>query len=159
LDEEVGGSIRINIKPSQTFELTFNPQDEGVGAVDVNEPEMPQSNPWQTEPEAAEERPETYIYIDRDQADFTVTTSVTITTQDVIQLRSQLIELGEDAVEGIPRDDHLQQQLNDIKAALDDHTHLYIPALHPGPTPVATEASTDHGYSVGDTATDLVKGV
>lgn len=102
LNETIGGSIRVNVKPSQTFEMTFNPQDEGIGVVDTAEPELPQLNPPQEDPVASDERPETYIYIDRDQVDFIVTTSVTVTTQDtitltatnVVELEAETIKLG-----------------------------------------------------------------
>lgn len=60
--------------------------------------------------------------------------------------------------EFIPRDDRLQSQLADIKSALDalksavnTHTH----SAHVTPTTPPFE----HGYSVGATATDKVKGV
>ncbi len=161
LDEDVGGSIRINIKPSQSIELNFNPLDQGIGIVDNTEPELPQLNPWQDEPVLTDEKPETYIYIDRDQADFIVTSSVTITTQDVIELEAETIKLGVNAEESIPRDDHIQQQLDEIKAALDSHTHdfTYTGAGDNSTTQQgSTVPSTDHGYSVGDTATDKVLG-
>lgn len=170
LDEDVGGSIRLNVKPTQTLEISFNPQDEGIGIVDAVEPEMPQSNPPPQDPEAADEKPETFIYMDRDQVDFIVTTSVTVTTQDTItltaenlvELGAEQINLGTDAEESIPRDDHIQQQLNEIKEALATHTHVYNECTGGDVgvvAPADVAASTDHGYSVGDTATDLVKGI
>jgi len=170
LDEDVGGSIRINIKPSQSLELNFNAIDQGIGTLDVTEPELPQLNPWQDEPVPTEEKPETYIYIDRDQADFVVTTSVTVTTEDtitlttvnVLELEAETIKLGVNAEESIPRDDHLQQQLNEIKQALATHTHPQWACSGGDSSPVEgaqdTSPSTDHGYSVGDTATDKVLG-
>ena len=83
LNEAAGGSIRLNVKPSQTFEVTFNPQDEGIGVSDIA-------------------KPETYIYADRDQVAFIVPTSVTVTTQDtitltatnVVELEAETIKLG-----------------------------------------------------------------
>ena len=58
----------------------------------------------------------------------------------------------------IPRDDRLQSQLADIKSALDalkaavnSHTH----AAHGTPTTPPFE----HGYTVGSTATDKIKGI
>lgn len=62
----------------------------------------------------------------------------------------------------IPRDDRLQSQLTAIESALDvlgaavnAHTHASIgaPVAPPGSPPF------EHGYSVGATATDKVKGV
>lgn len=70
LNDDEGGSVRVNIKPSQFVELTFNPQEEGIGVVDDPDEELPQQNPPQTGPQASGDRPETYIYVDRDQIDF-----------------------------------------------------------------------------------------
>ena len=63
--------------------------------------------------------------------------------------------------EFIPRDDRLQSQLTDIKSALDvlenavnKHTH----AAHGAPTSPPAPPF-EHGYSVGATATDKVKGI
>lgn len=82
---EVGGSIRINVKPSQSFEMDFNPQQDGIGVIDAPDPNMPQTNPPQSDPEAEKtgELPlESYVYIDRSQAAFYIPAMVTITTQD-----------------------------------------------------------------------------
>jgi hypothetical protein len=177
LDEDVGGSIRVNIKPSQSIELNFNPLDQGVGIVDETEPELPQLNPWQEEPVASDEKPDTYIYMDRDQVDFIVTTSVTVTTQDTItlvaenlvELGAEQIHLGIDAEEGIPRDDRLQAQLDEIAANIADlqsahDTHIHITTATEGAsatvgTIAPPQIATTETYSVGDTATDLTKGI
>ena len=84
---EVGGSVRINIKQSQTLELDFNPQQDGIGVLDAPDPSLPQTNPPQVDPEAEEtgELPEsTYMYISKDQADLYVPVSATIVSQDFI---------------------------------------------------------------------------
>jgi hypothetical protein len=112
-DEDEGGSIRINIKPSQYFELSFNPQDEGIGNVDVADEELPQLNPIQGDPEAASERPESYIYADRDQVDFYIPdtfnavvgtdvnisadNNATLEATNTLQLEGELIKIGENA--------------------------------------------------------------
>jgi hypothetical protein len=105
INSEEGGSIRINVKPSQFFELTFNPQEDGIGVVDSPDPELPQQNPTQTTPVASSDKPETYIYIDRDQVNFYLSNtfgvqsgdSATITAENVVQLESDKIKLGVDA--------------------------------------------------------------
>lgn len=114
-DEETGGSVRFNIKPSQAVEITFNPQEEGIGVLDTSDPEMPQRNPTEEEPVASGERNETYIYMDRDQVDFfvpgnfsvDVTEGVSITAGDTIridaenelELESTLIKIGAEAAD------------------------------------------------------------
>jgi len=45
LDNSTGGSIKIWIKPSQSFELDFNRQEEGIGIEDLQDDALPQSNP------------------------------------------------------------------------------------------------------------------
>lgn len=85
-DEETGGSIRVNVKPSQSFELTFNPQEEGIGALDVTEPEMPQRNPAEEDPAASSERNETYLYMDRDQIDIFIPGSFTVDVADIVKI-------------------------------------------------------------------------
>lgn len=42
---EDGGSIKLQIKPSQSFEIDFFPAVDGRGWQDVNDPELPQTNP------------------------------------------------------------------------------------------------------------------
>lgn len=99
---EEGGSIRINIKPTQYFELTWNPQEDGIGTVDDTDPELPQTNPPDSDPMANGNRPESYVYADRDQVDFyipatfTVVTgdSATIKAENLIELESKQIKLG-----------------------------------------------------------------
>lgn len=78
-DEEVGGSIRLNVKPSQSFELTFNPQEDGIGVVDSIEPELPQTNPPTQTPQADGVYDETYVYFDRDRLDILLPENLNIT--------------------------------------------------------------------------------
>lgn len=135
MNEDTGGSVRVNIKPSQSLELTFNPQEEGIGVIDNTEPELPQLNPWQEEPVASEERPETYIYVDRDQVDFMIPTSVTVTTQDtitltatnVVELEAELIKLGTGAeADPVVLGEELRTWLGDICVVLSPFGPLKI---------------------------------
>ena len=100
--EDEGGSIRINIKPSQYFELTWNPQEEGIGTVDNPDEELPQQNPPQSDPIASGDRPESYVYADRDQIDFYIPATftaiigdkATIQAENVVELEAEQIKLG-----------------------------------------------------------------
>lgn len=40
-----GGSVRLYVKPSQSFEVTFAKQKDGIGAFDKVDEELPQPNP------------------------------------------------------------------------------------------------------------------
>lgn len=94
-DSEEGGSVRVNIKPSQVMELTWNPQEEGIGVADTAEPSLPQTNPPQTEPSPSNERPNTYIYIDIDQIDIVVPGTALINAGEKATIQSPRINLEE----------------------------------------------------------------
>lgn len=44
-EREDGGSIRLQVKPSQTFEIDFTPQIDGMGWDDLPDEQLPQTNP------------------------------------------------------------------------------------------------------------------
>ena len=44
-EREDGGSVRVQMKPTQTFEVDFEPQIDGIGWDDVTNSELPQTNP------------------------------------------------------------------------------------------------------------------
>lgn len=88
---EVGGSIRLYVKPTQTFEIDFNPQQDGIGALDAPDANLPQTNPPQTDPEPEEtgELPaESFIYLDREVLDVYVPVTASIVSQDNILLKA-----------------------------------------------------------------------
>ena len=47
-EREDGGAIRLQVKPSQTFEIDFAPAIDGMGWDDLNEEQLPQTNPQPT---------------------------------------------------------------------------------------------------------------
>lgn len=69
LDDDVGGAVRVYIKPSQSVELSFNEQEDGIGVLDAHEPELPQTNPPQQTPQASGEVPNTYILINKERVE------------------------------------------------------------------------------------------
>ncbi len=68
LDSENGGSVLVEIKPTQTLELAWDPQIDGAGVRRGNEPELPQTNPPPTSRQNASTQPrdEMYVKITRD---------------------------------------------------------------------------------------------
>lgn len=92
---DVGGSVRVNIKPTQTMELTWNEQEEGIGIMDTAEEELPQTNPFQKSPQPSNERPNTYIYIDIDQVDIYVPATALVSAGEQITLKAPRIALEE----------------------------------------------------------------
>lgn len=92
---DVGGSVRVNVKPSQVMELTWNKQEEGLGVMDGLSPDLPQTNPYQAVPQPSNERPNTYIYIDIDQIDIIVPATALVKADEQITLQSARINLEE----------------------------------------------------------------
>lgn len=88
LDEDVGGSVRVYIKPSQSVELTFNMQEDGIGIRDAADPEMPQINPPQQAASSSGEHPNTYIHITKDTMDSKVPVDHRFTSGERILLES-----------------------------------------------------------------------
>jgi len=91
VNEEVGGSVRLYVKPSQTFEIDFNPQQDGIGVVDAPDVNMPQTNPPQqeAEPEETGELPaESFLYMDREVLDLYIPVSASIVSQDNVLVKA-----------------------------------------------------------------------
>ena len=89
---------------------------------------------------------------------------VTLGKSDGIYLEAgKMVTLGKsDGAKPIPRDDHLQSELESIKSAIDEihsamnsHTHQASPAPTGAAAPPVVFTS---GYSVGDTACERVEG-
>lgn len=78
-DSDTGGSVKAWIKPSQSFEIDFNPQKSRLGALDVPEDQLPQPNPKQRV--QAEAKQDTYVLLEKDQ--------ISLSTSDKIALNSK----------------------------------------------------------------------
>lgn len=94
-DSETGGSVRVNIKPSQSMELSWSPAEEGVGIQDAPEPSLPQTNPPTSEATSSGEHENTYIFIDIDQIDIIVPATALIKADEKITFQSPRINLEE----------------------------------------------------------------
>lgn len=93
-DEEVGGSVKVFIKPTQTLELSWDAQQEGLGPNDVFTPELPQSNPADPEPTPSDDGLQyTYIYIDQDQVDVVSPGVIYLNAGQRLELQAPLIHL------------------------------------------------------------------
>jgi hypothetical protein len=91
VNEEVGGSVRLYVKPTQTFEIDFNPQQDGIGVLDAPDANLPQTNPPQTEPapeETGELPAESFLYFDREVLDVYIPVTASIVSQDNILLKA-----------------------------------------------------------------------
>lgn len=87
----------------------------------------------------------------------------TITAPDQILLQAPggITLAGSEGAQAIPRDDHVQAELDKIKTMLDDVKNMFNAHVHVTPTGAAEKTITPvtAAYTKGATATDKVKGV
>lgn len=90
LNEDVGGSFKMWIKPSQSFELDWNTPEDGIGVMDVSDDEIPQSNPNQSGSSASTtSKTNTYIYAESDRVSITVPDSFSVLSKKRLLLESE----------------------------------------------------------------------
>lgn len=87
LNEDEGGSFKAWIKPSQSFELDWNAPANGVGILDLNDPELPQTNP--ANPERPREKQNSYLLIDKDRVEIDVPEKLQVVSKQSILLTSE----------------------------------------------------------------------
>ena len=98
---DIGGSIRIYVKPSQSLELDFNEQINGIGVRDSVDAELPQINPSETTSQPASDVPNTRVTIDQEffrsrvpiDHEFVCGESFTVTTGE-----STTFDVGEECI-------------------------------------------------------------
>lgn len=114
-NEEVGGSVLMQIKPTQTLEISWDEPVEGYGIRQGAEPQLPQTNPKKAGNSAAE-RENTFIRItseeirlntsedvninSRKRITFASEDSATVSATNMLTLESSTIMLGEGAQKG-----------------------------------------------------------
>lgn len=81
LNDDEGGAVKVWVKPSQSFELDFNPQEDGMGALDVADDQIPQTNPSTSGSASTTQKSNTYMLVEKDR--------MQITTSDEIKLKSR----------------------------------------------------------------------
>lgn len=88
LQESDGGSFKMWVKPSQAFELDWNPPVDGMGVLDIADPEIPQTNPSEASA-SRDEKENTYILIEQDRADIMVPEEFKLLSKQRILLESE----------------------------------------------------------------------
>lgn len=99
-DPDEGGSVVVFIKPTQSFEMNWTAQQDGLGVNDAPEPELPQTNPKEAETEPAEKE-YTYIFIDQDQVDVITPATVLVNAGEKITLQAPRINLENEFGEAV----------------------------------------------------------
>lgn len=89
LQDSEGGSFRMWVKPSQSFELDWNEPVDGMGVLDVAEEEIPQTNPSESGSSSRAEKENTYVLIEKDRIDITVPDEFKVLSKKRILLESQ----------------------------------------------------------------------
>lgn len=122
VDDEIGGSILVAVKPTQTLELTWDKPQEGTGVRGKQEAQLPQTNPRPTNrTQQGEELENTYIRVEKDRVNVKTVEELVLATDErivvssdneatinatnLIQLEAGQIKLGENAqtTQGVPR--------------------------------------------------------
>lgn len=119
--EDYGGSVLVNIKPSQVVELSWDPLKEGVGIMGRHETALPQTNPVQSQ-QIQDEYVNTHVVIDKDNVTIQLPKALIIETGDntvidstnLVELEASEIKLGSDATQGVPRGDDLKTWLENL---------------------------------------------
>jgi hypothetical protein len=138
LNNGQGGSILVNVKPSQLFELSFNEQVDGVGSDSLADSSLPQKNPA-IPPPIPKLGNSTKLQADKDKIKITVPSSFVIESKDEIRLDAvnkitqdaPEIHLGENSTDMaamaqlvLDRLTSLTNKVNDLITAFNAHTHL-----------------------------------
>ena len=84
-----GGSIRVNIKPSQILELSWNEQEDGIGVGNQHDPALPQTNPQVVRPVASGTGGSTFIRLLGTGATVFVPGGISLTAGLSLHLESQ----------------------------------------------------------------------
>jgi len=86
-DADNGGSYKIWVKPSQSFELDFNEQEDGIGVEDVQDDQLPQTNPGGSNTSNGT-KDNTYVKLTKERAFLTVSDEIKLNSKKRILLTS-----------------------------------------------------------------------
>lgn len=158
LNNGQGGSILINIKPSQLFEISFNEQVDGVGSDSLADSSLPQKNPA-LPPPIPKSATSTYVVADKDKIKIKVPTVLSVESQDEISFDavSKIIEEAPEIHLGIDSTDKaamaqlvldrltaITDKLNELITAFNTFasTHIHTSAAPSSPTSPPTPPPT-----------------
>jgi hypothetical protein len=97
LDDENGGSVKAWIKPSQSFELDWNVPVNGLGILDLSDPQLPQTNPENVGTAVAKQN--TYVLADKDRIEIDTPEKFQLVSKKSVLLTSEedtIITVGTD---------------------------------------------------------------
>lgn len=140
-EKDVGGSIRLNVKPNQSLELNWNEQEDGIGVLDAPEPALPQTNPQPTDPASDSNRDNTYVLFNKEDIDIIVPNQLVVTAGSVVELEAPEVKLGTDADQAVVRGDDYADAEATFVDAVDTYQQQVLAAfgaMNPNPAVLAT---------------------
>jgi hypothetical protein len=126
---EVGGSVNVRLKQSQTLELDWNPSTEGIGINRGVDPNLPQRNPTSSQ-EAPKEATFTTLFVSKDDLvlklpsiislssgsslNLSSEDTATLTGKNLLELEGSQIKAGANADQPAIRGEDLLQWLSNL---------------------------------------------
>lgn len=95
LNNDEGGSIIVNVKPSQLFELSFNEQVDGIGSDSLADSSLPQRNPA-IPPPVAKADTSTRMSVNKDKITIDTPVSFNVRAKQQVLIDAPIINLGDD---------------------------------------------------------------
>lgn len=162
-NDDEGGSILVTVKPTQTFELSWDEPQDGAGVRRGNDPSIPQSNPRSRTGNASTvEREKTYVILDEENIHVETTEEIklksrtriifnsddetTISATNVLTLESTSILLGENAEDAVIKGDTRyadeRQMLTALQAFVSTLSGLDVTGPNAVLGPIKTAATT-----------------
>jgi hypothetical protein len=94
LNNDEGGSIIVNVKPSQLFELSFNEQVDGIGSDNLADSNLPQRNPALPSPIPKTDT-STRMSVNKDKITINTPISFNVRSKNQVLIDAPTINLGE----------------------------------------------------------------
>jgi hypothetical protein len=158
-NQDEGGSILVELKPSQTLELAWDAQKDGVGVRKGNEAQLPQTNPRTGNGNTSTTtREKTYVLIDdenikietqeevkvksRTRIILTSDDEATINATNVLTLESASVLLGESAQDAVIKGDTRYAAERSFLTALTTFVTALTAATVPDVAEIKTAAIT-----------------
>lgn len=125
LSNDVGGNIKVQVKPTKVLELSWDEQIDGLGVDGTHDESLPQPNPAEPKPAPTDDTQKTYVRIDQDKFEVSVPITLEVRSSDSISLSAtNTIDLISNSVRVGSADASEAMILgNKLKDWLSKHTH------------------------------------
>lgn len=131
-----GGSILLNIKSSETLEVSFDNQVDGIGPGQYANDSLPQANPAPVTP-AAKALVQTFIKGTKDNIDIKVPIRFTVRSKQAVLIEAPDIYLGENAEDMAALSSPTMSNFNTLKDKINEIINTLNAGLPVTPVPPA----------------------